>query len=169
MNDELQVNPTNEPTKAADQKHCFSCGTLLHFSALQCPKCGAQQPTPQSLMPTVTQNQSPSIQAGPLHGHQAFCRGCGAVIHDTAVTCPKCGAPQRLASPTSNSGKERITAVVLAFFLGWIGGHKFYLGRVFQGILYLFFCWTFIPAFLAFIEGIIYLTMSDSDFSKKYS
>ena len=23
-----------------------------------------------------------------------FCRGCGKEIHETAVTCPSCGAPQ---------------------------------------------------------------------------
>jgi hypothetical protein len=26
------------------------------------------------------------------------CRGCGAQIHETAPTCPKCGAPQLLAA-----------------------------------------------------------------------
>ena len=52
--------------------------------------------------------------------------------------------------------------------LGGLGIHKFYLGRVWQGILYLVFCWTFIPALVGFIEGIIYLTMSDRDFEAKY-
>lgn len=47
------------------------------------------------------------------------------------------------------------TYVLLAFFLGGIGGHKFYAGQVVAGILYLLFCWTFIPAFIAFIEMII--------------
>ncbi|RZH02470.1 hypothetical protein EXE00_19205 [Acinetobacter pittii] len=42
------------------------------------------------------------------------------------------------------------------------------VGRVGQGILYLIFCWTFIPAIIAFIEGILYLCSSDEDFAKKY-
>ena len=57
---------------------------------------------------------------------------------------------------------------MFALLLGGFGIHKFYLGRVGQGILYLIFCWTFIPALVGFIEGIIYLTMSDEDFEKKY-
>ena len=52
--------------------------------------------------------------------------------------------------------------------LGGIGGHKFYLNRVGQGLLYLVFCWTFIPAVIAFIEGIVYITMDDERFWQKY-
>ena len=69
---------------------------------------------------------------------------------------------------SGNGGKERMVAVLLAFFLGGFGGHKFYLGRIGSGILYLLFSWTFIPAFVALIEGIIYLTMSDVEFSRKF-
>lgn len=64
--------------------------------------------------------------------------------------------------------KSRIAAALLAFFLGGFGVHKFYLGRIGWGILYLLFCWTFIPALVAFIEFIIYLCMSDEDFARKY-
>jgi TM2 domain-containing membrane protein YozV len=60
-----------------------------------------------------------------------------------------------------------ISAKAFAILLGGVGIHKFYLGRVGQGILYLVFCWTFIPALVGFIEGIIYLTMSDHDFEEK--
>ncbi|MCV5990326.1 NINE protein, partial [Escherichia coli] len=55
-----------------------------------------------------------------------------------------------------------------AFFLGGLGAHKFYLGKVGQGFLYLIFCWTFIPAIVAFIEFFIYLCTSDEDFARKY-
>ena len=46
--------------------------------------------------------------------------------------------------------------------------HKFYLGRVGQGILYLLFFWTFIPTILAIIEMIIYICTNDEDFARKY-
>ena len=44
---------------------------------------------------------------------------------------------------------------ILAFFFGGLGLHKFYAGKIGTGILYLIFCWTFIPAFIAFIDFLI--------------
>ncbi|EIJ2834770.1 TM2 domain-containing protein [Vibrio parahaemolyticus] len=64
--------------------------------------------------------------------------------------------------------KSRIAAALLAFFLGGFGAHKFYLGKIGQGILYLVFCWTLIPAIIAFIEFIIYLCESDEKFETRY-
>jgi TM2 domain-containing membrane protein YozV len=34
-----------------------------------------------------------------------------------------------------------------------------------MGILYLVFCWTYIPAVVGLIEGIVYLTQSDEKFA----
>jgi TM2 domain-containing membrane protein YozV len=65
--------------------------------------------------------------------------------------------------------KNKSTAGILALLLGGLGVHKFYLGRGGQGVLYLIFCWTFIPAAIAFIEGIIYFTMTDAAFDAKYN
>lgn len=64
--------------------------------------------------------------------------------------------------------KSKYVAAALAFFLGGIGAHKFYLGKKFQGFLHLIFVWTYIPAIIGLIEGIIYLTMSDGEFNAKY-
>ena len=93
-----------------------------------------------------------------------FCSGCGKEIHETARACPSCGAQQKRA----RGEKNRIAAALLAFFLGGFGVHKFYLGKIGQGILYLVFCWTAIPAIIAFIEGIIYLCESDERFETRY-
>jgi TM2 domain-containing membrane protein YozV len=65
--------------------------------------------------------------------------------------------------------KSKGTAAVLAILLGGLGAHKFYLGQPGWGIIYLIFCWTFIPEALGIIEGIIYLTMSDTTFAQKYN
>jgi TM2 domain-containing membrane protein YozV len=48
--------------------------------------------------------------------------------------------------------KDGTTAVLLALFLGGLGAHKFYLGQIGLGVLYLVFCWTFIPAIISLIE-----------------
>jgi len=53
-------------------------------------------------------------------------------------------------------------------FLGGFGIHKFYLGRIGWGIVYLLFCWTAIPFILGVIEGILLLVMSEQDFNRKY-
>ena len=65
--------------------------------------------------------------------------------------------------------KNKTTAIVLAFFLGGIGIHKFYLNKNTQGVFMLLFCWTLIPAIIAFINFIQLLTMSDAEFQGKYS
>ncbi|MFU2319153.1 TM2 domain-containing protein [Rahnella sp. PCH160] len=98
-------------------------------------------------------------------GSMVFCRGCGKEIHESAKACPQCGATQ---STGAQGTKSRVTAALLAFFLGAFGAHKFYLGKIGQGFLYLIFCWTFIPSIIAFIEFIIYLCDSDENFAKKY-
>ena len=64
--------------------------------------------------------------------------------------------------------KNKVTAGLLAIFLGGFGAHKFYLGRKGKGFLYLLFFWTYIPAIVGFIEGIMYLIASDEDFYRKY-
>ena len=65
--------------------------------------------------------------------------------------------------------KKRETAALFAFLLGGLGVHKFYLNQIALGIVYVIFCWTFIPAIIALIEGIVLLTMSDQEFNAKYN
>ena len=65
--------------------------------------------------------------------------------------------------------KSKVTAILLALFLGGIGIHKFYLGKVGWGIVYLLFCWTFIPAVAALVELIMLIVMSDEEFNRKYN
>ncbi|MFC4476997.1 TM2 domain-containing protein [Flavobacterium chungangensis] len=65
--------------------------------------------------------------------------------------------------------KSRVTALILTFFLGGIGIHKFYLGQSVQGIFYFLFCWTFIPSILALFQFIGLLLMSDHSFNLKYN
>lgn len=73
--------------------------------------------------------------------------------------------------------KNKIVAALLAFFLGGLGIHKFYLGcntaGVIMLVLFLFgFILLGIPSIIigviAFIEFVIYIIKSDEDFQRIY-
>ena len=57
--------------------------------------------------------------------------------------------------------KPRVIAILLALFLGGIGIHRFYMNRPGSGIIYVLFCWTFIPAIVALVEALLLLLTTD--------
>ncbi len=65
--------------------------------------------------------------------------------------------------------KNRITAAILALFLGGIGAHKFYLDRPRPGVVYLLFCWTFIPALIGVVEFFVLISQSNQEFNSRYN
>lgn len=65
--------------------------------------------------------------------------------------------------------KSKSTAAILAFFLGGLGIHRFYLGQTILGIVYLLLSWTFIPVFVGLIDFIVLLSYSDQKFNSKYN
>lgn len=99
---------------------------------------------------------------------EKYCTSCGTIIKKEAEICPSCGVRQKAAPIINASSKSRVTAGILAILLGGLGVHKFYLGKAGIACLYILFCWTFIPAIIGIVEGIIYLTMDDESFSNKY-
>jgi TM2 domain-containing membrane protein YozV len=126
----------------------------------------------------------PAAGGGPI-GVDAFCRACGTGINKHAVICPKCGAPAGDGMPApigaplvfaesrgqrrQGDKKSKTVAALLALLVGGLGAHHFYLNNPVLGIFYLVFCFTLIPAIIAFIEAIIFLTMSDEAFDAKYN
>lgn len=106
--------------------------------------------------------------------NEKYCSECGELINLKAEICPKCGVRQMVPQssfnlgPVTSNGKNRIAAALFAFFLGGFGAHKFYLGQTGAGIVYLLLFWTAIPALIAFVEFILFLTMTDEAFGKKY-
>jgi TM2 domain-containing membrane protein YozV len=112
--------------------------------------------------------------ASPL-GHHKFCRRCGVALNPEQIVCIKCGAgvlPGRNFSggyggSVGGEPKNKLAAGLLAIFLGWIGIHKFYMGNVMPGVVYLLLCWTGIPGILGLIEGIIYLMDTDEAFQAR--
>ena len=63
---------------------------------------------------------------------------------------------------------SKLVSALLAILLGVLGIHKFYLHKPVQGILYILFFWTALPALIGFIEGIVYLCMSEENFVWHY-
>lgn len=136
------------------------------MSNMNCPQCGA-----------------------PLAANEGECKYCGEKIqvqqpvyqqpspqHQVPYQQQPYQQPQQniyIQQPMNNGInpswpiKNKVTAGVLGILLGGLGVHKFYMGKVGLGIVYLLFCWTYIPAFIGFIEGIIYLTSNDHNFQIK--
>ena len=67
-----------------------------------------------------------------------YCAHCGAQLVDEAVVCPKCGcavAPTKTVDPNT-SPKSRLITLLLCIFVGGLGIHRFYVGKIGTGILY---------------------------------
>ena len=98
-----------------------------------------------------------------------FCKHCGQRIAEVAVVCPHCGGQVEMLKQESSPAqpnivinntntntnrnynaagvmgkpKDKWVAFLLCLFLGGIGAHKFYEGKIGMGILYLFTCGLF--------------------------
>jgi TM2 domain-containing membrane protein YozV len=94
-----------------------------------------------------------------------FCSTCGKELHINAEICPHCGV-RLIAVPSTAVNK--VALLLITFFLGGIGAHKFYVKKYGQGILYFLFCWTGIPGLVALVEFIIYCFRSESELQKRY-
>jgi TM2 domain-containing membrane protein YozV len=118
-------------------------------------------PPPPAIV--VDQRGSQNVSA------EVFCRECGAGLKRLAVICPSCGVPTQAAAAGAKEKKSKYVAATLAFLLGGLGIHHFYLGNAILGVIYLLFCWTLVPALIAFVEAIIYLAMPARVFDQKYN
>lgn len=87
-----------------------------------------------------------------------FCKHCGEKIDVDCVVCPKCGKqvedlksnsleqPNIVINNTNTNingtglPKNKWVSVLLCVFLGFLGAHKFYEGKIGLGVLYLLTC-----------------------------
>lgn len=77
-----------------------------------------------------------------------YCKNCGASIPASAKNCPSCGLKVDTEQPhvtvINNSSasytvqKSKWAAFFLCFFLGGFGIHRFYVGKIGTGVLWLF-------------------------------
>lgn len=149
---------------------CPQCGAPIDPGATECKYCGeklavqqanqqysqqASQAQQRPVQPQPAYNQQPQpqrpVQSQPVYVQQPVTQ----TVYTTAINP---------AWPV----KSKIAAGLLAILLGGFGIHKFYLGKTGMGILYLVFCWTYIPAIVSFFEGIIYLCSNDENFQLKH-
>ncbi len=113
---------------------------------------------------TTTVQPNPQVQTAPTPQQPVqtkFCKHCGGNIPADAVVCTICGRqveefhqaataaqPQIIINNDNtntnvNAGgmgrpKSKWVALLLCLFLGGLGAHKFYEGKIGMGILYLF-------------------------------
>lgn len=138
---------------------CPQCGAPIDPTATECEYCGEKLSVRQAAQQLQSQQPQPIYVQQPQTVY---------VQQQQPVNYQ--GMQQPVYASEANAGwpvKSKVTAGVLALLLGGFGVHKFYLGKIGMGILYLVFCWTYIPALVSFVEGIIYLCSSDENFSRK--
>ncbi len=75
--------------------------------------------------------------------NEKYCVECGEIINAKAEICPKCGVRQPLYGGHTQFGEARdsekqwIITLLLCWFLGVFGVHRFYTGHIGLGILQL--------------------------------
>ena len=134
----------------------------------QMPNMGMPQPNQMPVMPNMGMphpNQIPNMQNTGMPMQQQ--------ININIVDKP------------TKKGKNKFLAAALAFFLGGLGAHKFYLGKYGLGILYILFPFfslilalaadseaifmlCFLPIVVSWAEAAMYIFMSNEDFQNKY-
>ena len=91
-----------------------------------------------------------------------------------APPAPAYAPPPPAPAPAVASDKSKVAAGVLGILLGSLGIHKFYLGYNKEGIIMLlvsllsfgFLAW--VVSIIGIVEGIIYLTKTDEEFTATY-
>lgn len=139
---------------------CVACGKFI------CSECNTEISGKNHCKSCVSkvveesQRKIEKLEDGKQQAPMVFMNAGGA---SSSSSSSSSGHPQALIPL-----KNKIVAAILAIFFGSFGIHKFYLGKIGQGLLYLVFCWTGIPGLLGIIEGIIYLLTSEHSFALKY-
>ena len=112
-----------------------------------------------------------------LQPGKKFCKHCGQQIDKDCVVCPVCGKqvedlkssqqPVVINNTNANTNsvdvkmenrgteKNKWVAFVLCLFLGLIGAHKFYEGKILMGVVYIFTAGLFLVGWIIDLIAIL--------------
>ena len=105
-----------------DFEFCPECGTKVHLGKTEtfpsldfettqvCPKCGEKMP-----------------------GDAFYCLSCGTIFSENVEDFSQI---QNRVKYQFGTWKNKKIALVMCIFLGWMGAHKYYEGKIGMGILY---------------------------------
>ena len=136
------------------ERVCPQCGAPIDPGASECKFCGEKLAVQQVAQQMANQQAAPQQQV-------VYAQPQPQVVINQQPVYTTAINP---AWPVKN----KMVAGLLGIFLGGLGIHKFYMGKIGMGTLYLVFCWTYIPAIVGFVEGIIYLCSNDENFQLKH-
>lgn len=105
--------------KISQQYFCPNCGASIEQGTKFCANCGTQiAAQPQQV--AQPQPAQPAVVSSPTQ----------SVSQVVQVQMPG-------AYPQGPSQKSRLVALLLCIFFGYLGFHRFYVGKIGSGVLYL--------------------------------
>ena len=105
---------TNTAESSAETKFCKECGQKIAKKAVICPHCGCQI---ENIGETASANPQIIINNSNQNSNQNNNVNASPVL--------------------SGRARNKWVAILLLIFLGFVGGHKFYEGKIGMGILYI--------------------------------